>query len=287
MMHTRKLVPADFLQTLTPRTDVSRSGNSSIETASLGTGSASASWFHSWFDSADYHRLYSKRNTREAEQFIDAILDMLQPAAGSAMLDIGCGAGRHSKYLADQGFQVTGFDLSANSIRQARVHESPILHFYQYDMRKPFGRNKFDFAFNFFTSFGYFQDDSENFRVVQNMSDALKPGGRLLIDYLNVDYAEQHLVPVDEVEIDGIIYHINRWTDHRWIYKRIEIPGQGHAPEVHREQVAKFRLENFQEFCSAAGLEIEDVYGDYELNPYDSQGSKRLIMFARKRSTVV
>ncbi|HTE08726.1 MAG TPA: class I SAM-dependent methyltransferase, partial [Flavitalea sp.] len=267
MMYTRKLLPATFLQSLTPRTDFAGSDNSLIQTARPGTGSASASWFHSWFDSADYHKLYAKRNTREAEQFIDAILDMLQPAAGSAMLDIGCGTGRHSKYLADRGFQVTGFDLSANSIREARVHESPTLHFYQYDMRKPFGRNKFDFAFNFFTSFGYFHDDRENFRVVQNMSDALKPGGRLLIDYLNVDYTEQHLVPVDDVEIDGIIYHINRWTDHRWIYKRIEIPGQGHAPEIHREQVAKFRLEDFQEFCSAAGLEIEDVYGDYELNP--------------------
>ena len=73
-------------------------------------------WFVSWFDSIHYHNLYAYRDDSEAAGFIDELIQYLGPVNGSSMLDVGCGAGRHSIYLASKGFRVTGIDLSAGSI---------------------------------------------------------------------------------------------------------------------------------------------------------------------------
>ena len=241
-------------------------------------------WFAAWFDSSYYHKLYRHRDNNEAEKFIDVLLNELQPAKDAVMLDLGWGSGRHSKYLASKGYTVFGLDLAASSIREARKSGSESLYFLNWDMRKPFGKNNFDQVFSFFTSFGYFNSREENNKVIKNMATALKQDGILLIDYLNVCYAEDHLVAVEEKEIDGVWYHINRWTDERFIYKRIAIQDrQQFASIAYTEQVAKFGLEDFREFFEQNGLEMMTVYGDYALNEFDKQTSKRMIMSARKK----
>src|ERR1700761_4914847 len=115
-----------------------------------------AEWFSSWFDSPHYHRLYADRNDAEAARFTDALVATLQPRRGARVLDLGCGAGRHARQLASKGYDITGIDLSAHSIAEARKAEGPHLRFRRQDMRLPFGRGRFDYVFNFFTSFGYF-----------------------------------------------------------------------------------------------------------------------------------
>lgn len=244
---------------------------------------AKTPWFKSWFDSAYYHHLYQHRNDDEAKELIDALLEELNPQPGSTMLDLGCGSGRHSKYLASKGYNVLGMDLAFSSIREARKHESSSLHFMQADMRQPFGKNKFDFVFNFFTSFGYCKQRSENENIVRHIIASLRPGGTVVFDYLNVTYAEEHLVPVEEKEIDGVLYHINRWADAHFIYKRIAIyDGRSPSPQVHIEQVARFGLLDFEQMLLANGGEIINCFGDYNLGVYDPVKSKRLLVVAKK-----
>jgi len=240
-------------------------------------------WFATWFGSTYYQQLYRHRNDKEAEKFIELVLAELQPADNSVMLDLGCGTGRHSKYLASKGYTVFGLDLAASSIRQAKQFASESLYFLKWDMRKAFGNNNFDFVFSFFTSFGYFSSKDENKKVIKNMATALKNDGTILIDYLNATYAEDHLVPVEEKEIDGVWYHINRWADERFIYKRIAIMDQKQfSPVSYTDQVAKFSLDDFDHFFEENGLDIISVYGDYNLNEYDAQSSKRMIITAKK-----
>ena len=128
------------------------------------------SWFKSWFDSSFYHQLYAHRSESEAQGFIDNLIPELQPSPQAKMLDLGCGAGRHSKYLASKGFSVTGLDLAGSSIRQAQRSTNDNLQFYQHDMRIAFGKNYFDYVFNFFTSFGYFDSTEEDHKVIHNIS---------------------------------------------------------------------------------------------------------------------
>ena len=96
---------------------------------------AQPAWFKDWFNSHYYHLLYQHRDEEEANRFIHTLINYLQPQKGSKMVDIACGKGRHSKALADMGFDVTGIDLSLASIEFAKQDENEHLHFYQHDMR--------------------------------------------------------------------------------------------------------------------------------------------------------
>jgi len=253
------------------------------------TRTASTPWFAAWFDSPHYHTLYAHRSDTEAAAFIDALIDRLQPGDDASILDLGCGAGRHARYLASKGFDVTGLDLSAASIRRAQRFERPGLRFRRHDMRVPFGRQAFDYVFNMFTSFGYFADAAEHQRVVRNIANALQPGGRLVLDYLNVPHAEARLTPSEIKPIDGVTYRVTRWSDSTHFYKRIQIDTADAADTdagagEHVERVAKFTYADFDDMFARSGLSIEAVYGDYALQLYDVQTSPRLILVARRIS---
>ena len=244
-----------------------------------------AEWFESWFNSLHYHKLYAHRNDTEAAGFLDDLLGRLEPRRGARVLDLGCGAGRHSKYLASKGLDVTGMDLAAGSIRDAKRFERPCLRFRRHDMRVPFGRNTFDYVFNFFTSFGYFEDPGEHLAVIRNIAASLRPGGRLVLDYLNVRYAEARLTAEEFKAIDGSTYQLTRWTDARHFYKRIVVDDGGSEPLEFVERVARFTLDDFERMCAAHDLRIEEALGDYRLSPYDSRTSPRMILVARKSET--
>lgn len=241
-----------------------------------------AHWYKKWFDSVFYHQLYSNRSEKEATDFIDVLIEELKPSTNSRMLDLGCGAGRHAKWLAAKGFDVTGLDLAASSIRSAKNYEKTNLRFAKHDMRDPFGKNSFDYVFNFFTSFGYFKNDEENHKVIRNIHHALKPGGSLVLDYLNVAWCEDRLVAEETREIDSIVYHISRWTDEEFFYKKIAIENMPPAQSEFIEQVAKFDLNEFDDMFERNGLKLEKVCGDYHLNKYDTVASPRMILFAKK-----
>ena len=242
----------------------------------------SSPWFKTWFDTNHYHQLYKNRSDQEAAGFIDALLDLLKPKEFSRMIDVGCGAGRHCRQLAQGPYDVLGIDLSLSSIRQAKKSESTTLHFFRHDMRAPYGKNAFDYVFNFFTSFGYFDNRQEHELVISNMANALKPGGTMVMDYINVAHAEAQVCAFEKKEIDGIVYDIERWSDENYFFKRIHIHDQSLDEPVHMEKVAKFRLNDFEEMFGANGLRVDEVYGDYQLNAYDAQHSPRLIMVVKK-----
>jgi SAM-dependent methyltransferase len=240
-------------------------------------------WYKDWFNSPFYHKLYFDRDEQEAEAFIKKLVQHLQPAPASRMLDVACGKGRHSKTLASMGYTVTGIDISADSIAYARQFENDHLDFFVHDMRLPFYANYFDLAFNFFTSFGYFKTRREHDDAIRTIAQSLKKGGRLVIDYLNVHYAEERLVHREEKEIDGTHYSIHRWDDETHFYKKITVSDATlKEPLLYTEKVAKFSLGDFTDMLSFQGLQVQEVFGDYDFNSYDVRKTARLIIVAEK-----
>lgn len=244
---------------------------------------AAKEWYKDWFNSPYYHKLYFQRDEKEAEQFIDRLLKYLQPGSRSCMLDVACGRGRHSKFLSAKGYDVTGIDISADSITYAKQFETDLLHFYQHDMRLPFWINYFDYAFNFFTSFGYFNSRREHDDAIRTIVQSLKPGGYLLFDYLNVHYIEELLIHNELKKIDETVYEIHRWHDENYFYKKMTVtdPKLEH-PMEYTEKVAKFSLGDFTDMLSFQKMQITQVFGDYELNSYDVQKTPRMIIIAKK-----
>lgn len=143
------------------------------------------SWFSSWFDTPYYHILYKDRDDEEAGRFVQNLIRFLELKKGASILDLACGKGRHAMYLNELGYQVTGADLSKNSILCAKRFQNETLRFERHDMREPFGE-KFDAVFNLFTSFGYFDNKEDNLRTVNAIKENLKPNGFAVIDFMNV-----------------------------------------------------------------------------------------------------
>lgn len=240
-------------------------------------------WYKSWFNSPFYHKLYFERDEKEAQDFILRLLDCLKPAEGSRMLDVACGRGRHSRFLAAKGFDVTGIDLSFDSIEFAKQFEKENLHFYQHDMRLPAWINYFDYAFNFFTSFGYFATRREHDDAIYTISKSLKSHGIALFDYLNVHYVEDHFVSSDKKMIGETKYEIEKWMDEDHFYKKIMVTDPSlNKPQEFTEKVAKLSLGDFTDMLSFQGLQVVDVFGDYQLNSYDVRKTPRMIIVAKK-----
>lgn len=240
-------------------------------------------WYTEWFRSPFYHKLYFERDEKEAAAFIKKLVGHLQPASGSRMLDVACGKGRHSKMLASLGFAVTGIDISFESIAYAKQYEYDNLDFYVHDMRLPFWGNYFEYAFNFFTSFGYFKTRREHDDAIRTIAKSLRPGGKLVIDYLNVHYAEDHMVHSLQKKIGNTVYDIQKWDDETHFYKKITVSDPSLAkPIEHTERVSKFSLGDFTEMLAYQGLQVQEVFGDYELNSYDIRKTPRLILIAKK-----
>lgn len=238
-------------------------------------------WYKVWFDSPYYHLLYQNRNDEEAERFINNLLRKLMPDANSTIMDLACGAGRHSIFLANKGFDVTGIDLSNRSIRQAKRSETDNLHFYQHDIRNYFRINYYDYIFNFFTSFGYFDHENDNIKTLRAVNWGLKDNGVVVIDFLNIHTVIERLVPQETKLIDGVSFNIQRSVFNDRILKEIEIV-DGNKVGHFTEAVQALALEDFERCFAKTGFVLEHTYGDYELNDYNPAQSDRLIMIARK-----
>lgn len=238
-------------------------------------------WFAEWFDSPYYHTLYKNRDENEARRVLDNFLRALDLPPGARVLDLACGKGRHARYLAEKGYDVTGLDISAASIAFARQFEHDHLAFYQHDMRHPFRVNYFDAVVNFFTSFGYFHDDRDHVLTLKNVWKNLRPGGLFLLDYFNSDWVRRQLVHHEQKIVDGIPFDIRKSIRGGYVFKTIDFVTGGRHFE-YRERVRLFSLSEFESLFAAAGLQMRVVFGSYDLDPFDPHTSKRLILIAQK-----
>ncbi|MEZ5015858.1 MAG: methyltransferase domain-containing protein [Flavipsychrobacter sp.] len=241
-------------------------------------------WFESWFGSPYYKVLYQNRDKLEARAFIENIIEYLEPLPYSNMLDIACGEGRHAIQLAEHKFDVTGIDLSHRSIEKAKESEREGLQFFIHDMRFPFYINYFDYAFNFFTSFGYFNKDRDHHMAAKSFARALKPGGLLVIDYLNREYTVNSLVQEETIERGGISFNIKRRLERDHIIKDISFKDNEGKEHCYNESVAAFSLSDFIKIFKKAGMKLVSNFGDYQLNNYDPSTSPRLIMIFKKQN---
>jgi SAM-dependent methyltransferase len=238
-------------------------------------------WFETWFDTPYYHILYEHRNEKEAEQFLDSLLDYLQLPPRAFVLDVACGTGRYSLFLANKKFNVTGIDLSWKNIQLASKYETDNLTFFLHDMRSPFYINYFDAAFNFFTSFGYFSSEKDNLKAIHSLSHSLKPGGKLVIDFFNSEKVIRKIKPEEKINLGGIEFTIRKNIEQRVIVKKISFTHHGKDLEF-EERVQALQLEDFQRYFQLYGLQLKDVFGDYQLHPFDRPESNRMILIAEK-----
>lgn len=239
-------------------------------------------WFASWFDTKYYHLLYKDRNDDEARIFIENLVNHLDLKPKSKVLDLACGKGRHSITLSELGFDVLGVDLSCNSINKAKQYENETLHFDVHDMRDCMGEDRFDAVFNLFTSFGYFDDQKDNERVIIAIHKMLNANGILVIDFMNSRRIIDSLVTSEVKQVDSVQFNISRRYDGNHIFKTIDFEDEGQKFSF-TERVQALLISDFEKLLTKNGFDILSTFGDFELNSFLETTSDRLILVAQKK----
>lgn len=241
-------------------------------------------WFSTWFNSPYYHILYAQRDETEAANFIGSLQRNLHLSPGARVLDAACGKGRHAITLEQLGFSVDAFDLSPSNIEAAQDFENKNLLFFVHDLREPLPlQNHYDAIFNFFTSFGYFDDQQDNQKAFNTFAGGLKENGLLVLDFFNPTYVLANLVPSETVEREGITFQIKRWSETGYLYKSIDFTDKGKSYSF-VEKVELVAKNDFVSYAAQAGLQLVDLKGDYQLAEFNELESPRMIFTWAKKA---
>lgn len=117
----------------------------------------------------------------DANAFLVAMVSKLKPGAA---LDVAMGQGRNAVWLASQGWNVTGYDVSEEGLRQAREEAARrglklnAVHASHQDF--DFGRERWDLIV-----LTYALADMEDHAFLQRIQESLKPGGVVLVEQFN------------------------------------------------------------------------------------------------------
>ena len=80
---------------------------------------ADVPWYEAWFDRAEYELVYRHRDAGDAARLLGLLDRALPTEPGNAILDMGCGRGRHAIALARRGYRGTGVDIAPSAIEKA------------------------------------------------------------------------------------------------------------------------------------------------------------------------
>tara|TARA_Y100001954_G_C15809993_1_gene604662 strand:- start:2589 stop:3341 length:753 start_codon:yes stop_codon:yes gene_type:complete len=244
-------------------------------------------WFEVWFDTNEYHVLYGHRDEKEANIFIEALIQNLQ-LTPCKVLDTCCGSGRHVFSWANHGFDAHGFDLSQNSISKANARGKSIknVSFSNLDLRKLKdhieSKESYDIVTNLFTSFGYFQNENDHSDVIKGFLYVLKSGGILILDYINSAFSKKNMI-ASEIQIrNDIEFHIERKFKNGFFMKSVSYTKSNGRKEIHTELVKSWESNDLCELLSSLGFKVKTIKGDYDFSEYHDE-SPRMIIIAEKQ----
>lgn len=230
------------------------------------------------------HPMRSDASTENEVAFIEEALGVKQ---GARLLDLGCGYGRHAIRLARHGYDVVGLDLSMEMLERALTQaqsQSLSIKFVHGDMRDLNFREVFDGAICFDTSFGYFSE-AENLMVLRGVHDALKRGGRLVLDVVNRDHVLRDVPQRNWWEGDGCLVQEDIEFDHdtsRLLVKRFVVFADG----VQREydiSLRLFSLHELRKMLHLVGFDVLQVSGGLHTpGAFFGPESNRIIVLAEK-----
>ncbi len=229
-------------------------------------------WFEEWFGE-EYLRLYPHRDGAEAERAVALLVEATGLQARWRVLDVACGAGRHTRAFRRAGARCVGVDLSAALLRVARtVTDAPLV---RADMRAlPIRTGSMDLTVNLFTSFGYFAHETEHVAALHEMVETVRPGGWFAIDFLNPATVRARLVPSERLALQGRDVEVTRSLspDGHYVSKTIHTEGRFFV-----ERVRLFEPDEIETMLGRTGITVRRRFGDYDASPM-LPGSPRTIL---------
>ncbi len=245
-------------------------------------------WFEEIFDE-DYLRTLPFLTPQTTQAEANFVIDSLASEPGAQILDVGCGYGRHAMELAARGYHVVGLDSSLPLLLRGAdeaQRRGLNINFVHGDMRELSFDAQFDGAYCLFSTFGYF-DDETNKRTAQNISRALKPGARFVIEVLNRDYIIGDLpsrvwwegdgcVVLEEVEFN---YFSSRILSHRSV-----VFDDGHQLEQ-EISIRAYSLHELGKLLHAGGFRVIEISGGmHSRGRFFGGRSRDIVVVAERRA---
>ena len=232
-----------------------------LDTLEHSWGAALAEWFEAWFDE-DYALLYAHRDVEEARIAVSQALRVAPELAQGPVLDLACGTGRHLEILRQTNPLAFGMDLSRALLVMTPADLRPWL--LRGDMRHlPIRKGSLGGVCLWFTPFGYFSDE-ENLALLMHLGALLRPGGVLLMDYLNADLVVRTLQAEDTMEHGLVSVHNRRVIEGDRLVKRMLLRQleTGETREA-LESVRLYQPGDLEAMARQAGFRLRQVMGTY------------------------
>jgi len=243
-----------------------------------------------WFADENFWRdlyvfMFPDNAFAAAEEQVEKIIQLSGVKSGAA-LDLCCGPGRHIIPLAKRGFQVTAVDRSSFLLEKARARadqEKLSIEFVQSDMREFRQPETFDLIVNIFTSFGYFEDQNDDLKVLQRVYQNLKSGGVFVLDMISKEWLAKNYQSViaTKLENGALLVQRNEIVDDWTIVKNKWLLLQGRELRSFDFFDRIYSGQEIKQLLSAAGFQNVRLCGNWDGSPYDIH-VKRLIAVARK-----
>lgn len=241
-------------------------------------------WWRTWFNTV-YLDVYSHRNDNQAMEEVKTTVSVIPLLPHHRIVDLCCGNGRHSRALYEEGYRnITGIDYSYPLLKHART-ENPLIYAIRGDMRMlPLQSSSQDALFSYFTSFGYFKTNTENLRVLHEISRVIKPGGWFLLDYLNPQHVKTHIEPESSKAFGEYIIKERRWLseDEERIEKEIVIQNWGGCDRSFFESVRLYSYQDMKDMLASADLVVLGCLGGFDGKHFQPD-SPRMILFGIRK----
>jgi 2-polyprenyl-3-methyl-5-hydroxy-6-metoxy-1,4-benzoquinol methylase len=244
-------------------------------------------WWERFF-SDEYLLTVPPPTAAQISRQVDFLEQSLGLSKGAMVLDVGCGLGLHSIELARRGHLVVGLDLSLAMITRAAetAQEQGLkINFLHADIREIAFDGAFDAVICMGTTFGFFDDDA-NRDVLNRLYQALRPGGRILLDVVNRDYVVRWQPNLVWFEGEGCVCMEEsdfNYFNSRLVVKRTVMreDGQQNNSEY---SLRTYSLHELGQLTQALGFRVIEVSGqEATRGVFFGNVSTRILMLAERR----
>ena len=251
------------------------------------TKSTSTEWFEKedfWINFAPI--MFDDARWAEAPDVAEYVMKIAELQPGASVLDAGCGLGRISVELAALGLEVTGVDIiqaELDAAAESAEAEGVQLKLINADLRTFTSDKKFDCAVNLYTSFGYCDTIEEDMMILKSIAGALREGGTFILECTSRESAIKYWTPGEDFDRAGWHVHTEFGVVGAWEGLRSKwVLTDDNGKKIEHEFVQ--RLYSASDLCKRlveCGFSSAQVYGDFDLSPYD-ENLRTMIIIARR-----
>ncbi|MEO3877962.1 class I SAM-dependent methyltransferase [Rheinheimera fenheensis] len=244
-----------------------------------------------WHENEDFWKkfsvvLFNKDRVSKAKIEVAGLLALTSIPPSSKILDLACGVGRHTVELSLRGFKTSGLDYSAHLLELAKNYakkKNADVEWIKSDMRKLDYNDIFDMVLSLWTSFGYFDQQVDNYRVLENVYRSLKPGGVFVLELITTEIFERNCKPIKKIDfgkytiIEESLYKKDS-TKTEFYWTLLE-----NGRIVAKESISHwlYSSEVLQKMLKNCGFKNITSYGDFNGANYD-ENSNTIILLSYK-----